>query len=49
MMMSYFFGTNRFAMYPYASVDYLYLENSSLKERGVDSLNLEVNSYSGST
>lgn len=49
MMMAYFLGTPSFALYPYASLDYLYLETSSFEERGAGSLNLQVNAYESQT
>ncbi len=49
MMMAYFLGTPSFVLYPYASLDYLYLENSSFQESGANSLNLRVNGYESTT
>lgn len=46
---AYFFGTPVCLLYPYATVDYLYLKNESFKERGAISLDLDVESYASST
>ena len=46
---AYFFGKPSCLLYPYATVDYLYLNNSSFSESGADSLDLQVNSYTSST
>jgi len=36
-------------LYPYASLDLLYLENAAFNETGADSLDLEVEDYTSST
>ena len=46
---AYFFGTPASLLYPYATVDYLYLKNGSFKEREAASLDLNVESYTSST
>lgn len=46
---AYFFGTPSCLLYPYASVDYLYLQNSSFSESGAGSFDLRVNKYTSST
>lgn len=46
---AYFFGIPSFHIYPYATVDYLYLKNSSFTESGALSLDLKVQNYTSST
>lgn len=46
---AYFFGAPSCLLYPYATVDYLYLQNGSFKESGSHSLDLGVASYTSST
>jgi outer membrane autotransporter protein len=45
---AYFFGTPVCLLYPYATVDYLYLKNHSFTEGGAASLDLNVDSYGSS-
>lgn len=45
---AYFFGTKFFQLYPYATVDYLYLKNKSFSETGALSIDLNVDSYTSS-
>jgi hypothetical protein len=46
---AYFFGTRSFHLYPYGTIDFLYLKNDSFSERGASSLNLDVQVYRSST
>lgn len=46
---AYFFGNRSFQLFPYGTVDFLYLKNSSFAERGAESLSLEVQGYRSST
>lgn len=46
---AYFFGTPSCLLYPYATVDYLYLQNASFSESGANSLDLNVDQYTSST
>ncbi len=46
---AYFFGTPSCLLYPYATVDYLYLKNGSVSENGAVSLDLKVEDYTSST
>ena len=46
---AYFFGMPSCLLYPYATVDYLYLKNSSFAESGAISLDLTVDEYTSST
>lgn len=49
LTMAYLFGVPYCLLYPYATVDYLYLQNSSFSESGASSLNLNVDRYTSST
>ncbi len=46
---AYFFGRPSCLLYPYATVDYLYLKNDSFQESGAFSLNLQVDPYQSHT
>ncbi len=46
---AYFFGNRSFHLFPYATVDFLYLENPPFSEHGAISLNLNVQEYRSST
>jgi hypothetical protein len=46
---AYFFGMPSCLLYPYATVDYLYLKNSSFSESGAISFDLNVDEYISST
>lgn len=46
---AYFFGTPACLLYPYATLDCLYLQNGSFSERGANSLNLHVDEYTSTT
>ena len=49
MSTAYYLGVNSFVIYPYALIDYLYLNNNGFKESGALSLDLDVNPYISST
>ena len=46
---AYFFGTPSALLYPYGTVDYLYLDEESFSESGADSLDLSVSGYTSQT
>ncbi len=46
---AYFFGMPSCLLYPYATLDCLYLHNDSFREKGADSLNLHVDTYKSTT
>jgi outer membrane autotransporter protein len=46
---AYYFGSPACLFYPYGTVDYLYLNESSFSESGADSLDLNVGSYTSQT
>lgn len=46
---AYFFGSPVCLLYPYGTVDYLYLKTGSLSENGAMSLDLNVSDYHSST
>lgn len=46
---AYFFGPPHCLLYPYATADFLYLDNASFSESGADSLDLNVDRYTSST
>ncbi|HSX14037.1 MAG TPA: autotransporter domain-containing protein, partial [Chlamydiales bacterium] len=46
---AYFFGNRSFHLFPYGTVDLLYLENAAFSEHGARSLNLDVQKYRSST
>lgn len=49
LTLCYFFGSPSFQLFPYATGDYLYLDNSSFSESGAGSLDLEVGAYKSTT